>query len=63
MKKNEKKAKITNLAIIIQFLLGGNIIVEDIANKVPADADAVFVRVDQNKLWWTPGDEKGDVDI
>ncbi len=58
-----KKAKIANLAIIIQSPLGGNITVEEIADKVPADADAVFVRVDQNKLWWTRGDEKGDVDI
>ena len=58
-----KKAKIANLAIIIQSPLGGNITVEEIADKVPDDADAVFVRVDQNKLWWTRGDEKGDVDI
>jgi preprotein translocase subunit SecF len=63
VKRTAKKAKIANLAIIIQSPLGGNITVEEIADKVPADADAVFVRVDQNKLWWTRGDEKGDVDI
>ena len=63
VKRTAKKAKIANLSIIIQSPLGGNITVEEIADKVPADADAVFVRVDQNKLWWTRGDEKGDVDI
>ena len=63
VKRTAKKAKIANLAIIIQSPLGGNITVEEIADKVPDDADAVFVRVDQNKLWWTRGDEKGDVDI
>ena len=63
VKRTAKKARIANLAIIIQSPLGGNITVEEIADKVPADADAVFVRVDQNKLWWTRGDEKGDVDI
>jgi len=63
VKRTAKKAKIANLAIIIQSPLGGNITVEEIADKVPDDADAVFVRVDQNKLWWTRGGEKGDVDI
>ena len=63
VKRTAKKAKIANLSIIIQSPLGGNITVEEIADKVPDDADAVFVRVDQNKLWWTRGDEKGDVDI
>ena len=50
-------------AIIIQSPLGGNITVEEIADKVPDDADAVFVRVDQNKLWWIKGEETGSVDI
>ena len=26
-------------------------------------ADTVFVRVDQNKLWWVKDDETGSVDI
>ena len=63
VKRTAKKAKAANLMIVIQSPLGGNITVEEIVDKVPADADAVFVRVDQNKLWWTRGDEKGDVDI
>ena len=27
------------------------------------DAETVFVRVDQNKLWWIKGEETGSVDI
>ena len=34
-----------------------------IAAKIPAGAESVFVRVDQNKLWWIKGEETGSVDI
>ena len=27
------------------------------------DTETVFVRVDQNKLWWIKGEETGSVDI
>ena len=42
---------------------GGNITAAEIAEKIPAGADTVFVRVDQNKLWWVKDDETGSVDI
>ena len=49
--------------IIVQSPMGGNITAEEIAAKVPAGAESVFVRVDQNKLWWIKGEETGSVDI
>ena len=49
--------------IIVQSPMGGNITAEEIAAKIPAGADSVFVRVDQNKLWWIKGEETGSVDI
>ena len=37
---------------------------EEIAEKVPEGTIDVFVRVDQNKLWWVKKDgESGSVDI
>ena len=36
---------------------------EEIEAKIPEDADCVFVRVDQNKLWWLRGEESGSVFI
>ncbi len=36
---------------------------EEIAAKLPKGAETVFVRVDQNKLWWIKGEETGAVDI
>ena len=51
------------LEIIVQSPLGGNITAEEIAAKLPKGAETVFVRVDQNKLWWIKGDETGSVDI
>ena len=56
--KGEKKVE-----IIVQSPMGGNITAEEIAAKVPAGAESVFVRVDQNKLWWIKGEETGSVDI
>lgn len=57
-KKPEKK-----LEIYIQSPMGGNITPEEVAAKVPADADAVYVRVDQNTIWWVRGEEYGAVEI
>ncbi len=60
IKASEKKAK---LEIIVQSPMGGNITAEEIAAKLPDGAETVFVRVDQNKLWWIRGEETGAVDI
>ena len=51
------------MSMIVQSPMGGNITAEEIAAKVPAGAESVFVRVDQNKLWWIKGEETGSVDI
>ena len=63
VEKKASKAKAAKLEIIVQSPMGGNITAEEIAAKVPAGAESVFVRVDQNKLWWIKGEETGSVDI
>ena len=63
VEKKVAKAKAAKLEIIVQSPMGGNITAEEIAAKIPAGADSVFVRVDQNKLWWIRGEETGSVDI
>ncbi len=63
VEKKVAKAKAAKLEVIVQSPLGGNITAEEIAAKIPAGADSVFVRVDQNKLWWIKGEETGSVDI
>ena len=71
-KKVEKKAapakkpaakKAAKLEIYVQSPYGGNITPAQIAAKVPAGCDSVFVRVDQNKLWWIKGEDTGSVEI
>ena len=57
----KKPAK--KLNIYIQSPLGGNITPEQVAAKVPADAEAVYVRMDQNTIWWVRGNEDGAVEI
>ncbi len=63
VEKKVARAKAAKLEIIVQSPMGGNITAEEIAAKIPAGAQSVFVRVDQNKLWWIKGDETGSVDI
>ena len=62
-KKVSRKANAAKLEIIVQSPMGGNITAEEIAAKIPTGCDSVFVRVDQNKLWWIKGEETGSVDI
>ena len=65
VKKVEKAAKksVAGPKIVIQSPMGGNITAEEIAAKLPEGVETVFVRVDQNKLWWIKGEENGSVDI
>ena len=57
-----KAAGIPN--IIIQSPMGGYITPADIAKKVPKNTDDVYVRVDENKLYYVlKNGESGDVDI
>ncbi len=65
VKKVEAAAKkpAGKLEIIVQSPMGGNITDAEIAAKVPKGTETVFVRVDQNKLWWIKGEETGSVDI
>ena len=61
-RKTVKKEQYAN-EIIIQSPMGGEITTDQVVEKLPAGVDCVFIRVDQNKLWWIRGDETGNVDI
>lgn len=63
LKKTAKKAAgLPN--ITIQSPMGGAITMEDIAAKVPKKTTDVYVRVDENKLYYVlENGETGDVDI
>ena len=56
-----KKAK--KPEIYIQSPYGGNITPEEIAERMPEGAEACYVRVDQNLIWWVRGDENGAIYI
>ena len=59
----EKKPAATGTKIVIQSPMGGNITTKEILGKLPEGTDCVFVRVDQNKLWWIKGEETGSTEI
>ena len=61
--ETKKAVRRASLDIIIQSPMGGAISTDDIAKKIPKGANAVYVRVDENKLYWVKGKETGDVDI
>jgi transcriptional regulator with XRE-family HTH domain len=62
-KKEKKKSKIAKMDIVIQSPMGGAITPDQIAEKIPEGSEAVYVRVDENKLYWVKGSENGAVDI
>ena len=63
MKETKKATRRATLDIIIESPLGGAISTDEIAKKIPEGANAVYVRVDKNKLYWVKGDDTGSVDI
>ena len=60
--KPKKAASSKQAAIVIQSPMGGEITTEDILAKV-GDVDTVYVRVDQNAIYWIKGEKSGAVNI
>ena len=48
--------------IIIQSPMGGEITPEEILSRV-GDVDKVYVRLDQNAIYWVKGEETGAINI
>ena len=48
--------------VILQSPFGGEITVDAVKTLV-GEVDKVYVRIDQNKLYWVKGKETGDKDI
>lgn len=71
-KKEEKKAEKKPAArsrkkkapvIYIESMLGGMITADEILKRIPADAEAVYVKPGENKAYWVNGEQTGDVDL
>ena len=60
--KPKKATSSKQTAIVIQSPMGGEITTEDILAKV-GDVDTVYVRVDQNAIYWIKGEKSGAVNI
>ena len=62
-KPAEKKASAAKAPkIVIQSPFGGEITEAEILARI-GEADAVYVRVDQNKAYWVRGEESGAIDL
>ena len=61
-KKTRKRTRKTEMTFVIQSPFGGEITPEEIRARI-GEADAVYIRVDQNKAYWVKGDETGSVDL
>lgn len=51
------------LNIIIQSKMGGSITPAEIAAKLPKDAESAYIKVEENKIYWTSKKDAGSVDI
>lgn len=64
VKEPAAKAKAANITIEIQSPLGGSITPEEIVAKLPKDTTNVYVRIDENKLYWVKKNgDSGSVEI
>ena len=63
LKTPARKVAAARLNIHIQSPLGGVITPEEISARVPKEATDVYVRVDENKLYWVGPDGVGNVEI
>ena len=61
--ETKKAVRRAQLNIIIQSPMGGEITTDEIAAKIPKDTKSVYVRVDENMLYWVKGGETGSVNI
>ena len=59
--KAEKKTPVAP-TVILQSPFGGKITVDAVKTLV-GEVDKVYVRIDQNKLYWVKGEETGAIDI
>ena len=62
-KTTVKKITAPKLNIRIQSPMGGEITPEEIMAMVPKEAKDVYVRVDENKIYWVGKENTGSVDI
>ena len=60
--KPEKQAKAHTMKLVIQSPYGAEITPEEIRERI-GEADAVYVRVDQNKAYWVKGEKTGSIDL
>jgi hypothetical protein len=51
------------LNVVIQSKMGGSITPAEVAAKVPKDAVNAYVKVEENKIYWTSDKDAGSVDI
>lgn len=60
-----KKAPVAKKAlnVVIQSKMGGSITPAEVAAKVPKDAVNAYVKVEENKIYWTSDNDAGSVDI
>ncbi len=63
-KKPAAKRKARKINILFQSVSGGTITPEEVALKVPQDAVDVYVKLEENRIYWVgKNDEKGSIDI
>ena len=62
-KAAKKPAAKKALNLVIQSKMGGSITAEEVAAKIPKNAENAYVKVEENKIYWTTADDAGSVDI
>ena len=63
VKQPIRKARAAKMNLVFETSMGSQITPEEIAEKVPKGADAAYIKLEENKIYWVKGTETGAVDI
>lgn len=57
------KAKLAAPAVYIQSQMGGSITPEEVLSRIPKEAEAVYIKPEENMAYWVKGDDGGAVEL
>lgn len=61
--KAEAPAATDAPAVYVQSVMGGTITTKEILSRIPADAEKVYVKPEENAAYWVKGDESGSITL
>ena len=62
-KTASRKVKTAAPVVYIQSMMGGSVTPEEVLSRIPKDAEAVYIKPEENMAYWVKGDDGGAVEL